>query len=280
MINIKLNLKSLISNGNTDAVINDLKTLPIDDKDLSDNIILISAKYNRYSIDLLKNILDMETASTEINKINNLLLQIIDKLPDNLIDLIIDQIQKEINKFLSLREKTNNPDDYVEIFEILNKYKDKEFFSANHQEILAFLYKEGWGTKKNMNIAFELYKKSAKSNWGWGQWGLANMYFDQGDYNSCMIWLRKAADNNVNIAFLKIGDMYRDGIGVEINSNKAMEYYLKAAFREVDWGYICLGDLFYDGTETIDKDKYLAKLLYKRVSDNIHAKKRLDSFID
>ncbi|MCB9036690.1 MAG: sel1 repeat family protein [Lewinellaceae bacterium] len=280
MKDVKVDLKQLISKNKTEIAIQKLNKLPIKDKDLFNDIVRISARYNSYLTDLTRGVLDKQTANTENANIIHLLLTMIDSLPDNLTELIKDQVEIALKRYFEIRDETQNSDEYIEIFETLNAYKDNDFFTANQQEILAYLYREGMGTKKNIEMAFELYEKSAKRNWGWGQFGLAEMYFDNGDYKSCMYWCRKALENDVGWAFQKIGDMYRDGKGVEVNSNKAMEYYLKSAYRGVDWGYACLGDLFYTGTQTIERDKYLAKIMYEKAPKNKHAKERLANFVD
>ena len=164
MKDVKVDLKQLISKNKTEIAIQKLNKLPIKDKDLFNDIVRISARYNSYLTDLTRGVLDKQTANTENANIIHLLLTMIDSLPDNLTELIKDQVEIALKRYFEIRDETQNSDEYIEIFETLNAYKDNDFFTANQQEILAYLYREGMGTKKNIEMAFELYEKSAKRN--------------------------------------------------------------------------------------------------------------------
>lgn len=280
MKNLTKRLKDLISNNKIEVVINELKDLPISDNELINQIVLLSANFNRYYDKLHKGLSDNQQANIELTTINNSLLYIIDHLPNDLIQKMQDEINVAMNRYDELKKNSRNLSEYVNVFKILDRYKNSELFTAQNQEILAFLYREGLGTIANQEIAFELYKKSAESDWGWGQYGLAEMYDRQSNNQESLKWFKKAAENNVNWAFQSIGDIYRDGKGEKRDTNKAMEYYLKSAFRGIDWGYTCIGDFLFNGTETIDKDLYVSKIMFEKGAElgNEHAKYMLTKF--
>jgi TPR repeat protein len=49
------------------------------------------------------------------------------------------------------------------------------------------------------------------------------------DYGEAMTWYRKAADAGNATAMYNIGVLYENGFGVQMDSDKAVEWYKKAA---------------------------------------------------
>ena len=52
--------------------------------------------------------------------------------------------------------------------------------------------------------------------------------YDAKDYGKALEYYQLAADQGVDAAFIGLGDLYRDGHGVEQDDGKAAEYYRKA----------------------------------------------------
>ena len=74
-------------------------------------------------------------------------------------------------------------------------------------------------------------------------------FFEQGSYEEAEVWYEKAAMQGDKEAFKALGDMYYDGLGVEMNEDEALTYYLKACGFTEEGGQYSLSD---DGIR--DKD--------------------------
>ena len=60
-------------------------------------------------------------------------------------------------------------------------------------------------------------------------------YYEDGDYELAIDWYKKASEKRSYRAMKLIGDMYCDGVGVDMDGEAALKYYLKAGgFRELD----------------------------------------------
>lgn len=115
---------------------------------------------------------------------------------------------------------------------ILTPLADKG--SADAQYAVAVLYKEGWGTKKDLPRAASYYQKSAEQNhrdamfeMGWiyqtGEAGLAK------DYEQSAKWYLKAAEKGHPAAMYGIASLYYNGMGVKMDTNAATSWYQKSA---------------------------------------------------
>lgn len=75
-------------------------------------------------------------------------------------------------------------------------------------------------------------RKEAESGSALAQYNVAKYYFSKSgpkpDYVAAMKWFRKSADQNYVYAQIKIGEMYRDGLGVPKNNAKAKEWFDRA----------------------------------------------------
>lgn len=116
------------------------------------------------------------------------------------------------------------------------------------------------GKRKETAKAAELYRKSvpgllrmAKSGDAWCQNALAIYYTyvaETKDYAQAMQWAQKAAQAGLPLAPEKIAYMYRDGLGVDRNLEKAFEYFRMAAIGGNEYGQAALGDCYYFGNGT------------------------------
>ena len=121
----------------------------------------------------------------------------------------------------------------------------------------------GRGVKKDVDAAFVCYRKCDDSD-AWIQYNLGRCHLhfaqERGDLKEgveAVAWLRKSAERGVPWACVKMGDCYRDGIGVQQDDGEAMKWYRHALEEEgrttyadvgaVQWAEFCIGCLFRDG---------------------------------
>ncbi|GLR76044.1 tetratricopeptide repeat protein [Aliivibrio sifiae] len=69
-------------------------------------------------------------------------------------------------------------------------------------------------------------------------------YLNQDNYKDAITWLTSAANNGSIEAQNKIGVIYAKGIGTEINTNLAIQYFTKAAANKSSIAYYNLGKTF------------------------------------
>lgn len=134
------------------------------------------------------------------------------------------------------------------------------------QYSLANLYYYGNGVEKDLSQAFLWYQKSASQGQPYASYAAAQMY-SKGEYvaenkETAQRYYKAAlsgfleleskdqADDNL---FYKIGVMYKNGLGTEIDIPKAIEYFEKST--ENMWSTYQLGRLYLFGAEELEKDK-------------------------
>ena len=81
--------------------------------------------------------------------------------------------------------------------------------------------------------------------------------YEKENYESALEFFTKAAETGNNQAIKMLGIMYRDGIGVEQNVKKAIEYFSKTEA----WDYIY--EMYRDGIGVEQDTKKAAKYLIK-----------------
>jgi uncharacterized protein len=133
------------------------------------------------------------------------------------------------------------------------------------QHTLAFMYRDGMGTKRDDAKAMSWYRKAAEQGYAPAAYNLGLMYAqgegakpdprmaqrwfrqaaDQGsveaqvklaeiavvgqNYAEAFLWFNKAADRDDADAAFNVGSLYYVGRGVVRDETKALEYYRKAA---------------------------------------------------
>ena len=158
------------------------------------------------------------------------------------------------------------------------------------QYSLANLYYYGNGVEKDLSQAFLWYRKSSEQGQPYASYAVAQMY-SKGEYvaenkETAQRYYKVAlsgfleleskdqADDNL---FYKIGVMYKNGLGTEIDIPKAIKYFEKSA--ENMWSTYQLGVLYLFGAEGLSKDKeQAAQWLTKSANDgNEYAQNMLDN---
>lgn len=80
----KKQLQALLASGRTTSVVEHLESVSqkVEDTDLKNEIILVSGKFNSFKRDKRSGVLNKEQEETQLAKINNALLEIINSLPE------------------------------------------------------------------------------------------------------------------------------------------------------------------------------------------------------
>ena len=130
--------------------------------------------------------------------------------------------------------------DYEKAFEwFLKSAQEGNRFS---QYSLGNLYYYGNGTDKDLSQAFQCYMKSAEQGQPYAAYAAAQMY-NKGEYvskdeNQAQEYYKQAlagflkleskdqADDNL---YYKLGTMYKNGLGTDIDMHKAINYFMRSA---------------------------------------------------
>ena len=178
--------------------------------------------------------------------------------------------------------------DYEKAFEwFLKSAQEGNKFA---QYSLANLYYYGNGVEKDLSQAFWWYRKSSEQGQPYASYAVAQMY-SKGEYvaenkETAQRYYKAAlsgfleleskdqADDNL---YYKLGAMYKNGLGTEIDIPKAIEYFEKST--ENMWSTYQLGRLYLFGAEELEKDKEKAvEWLTKSANDgNEYAQNMLDN---
>ncbi len=156
------------------------------------------------------------------------------------------------------------------------QYYEKAFHLAQEQVndkraqwILGFCFRLGKGTKKDENLAFEWFKKSAEQGYVPAQSDLGICYeFELGvkkDLSEAVRWYAEAAKRGYAQAQVHLGLCYENSDGVEENSQLAVELYHKASERGNARGQLLLARCYERG---YGKEKNYKKAfeLYKKAA--------------
>ncbi len=104
---------------------------------------------------------------------------------------------------------------------------------------------------------FDRCLEAAKDGDPQAQTALGQFYGANGKYNEAIGWYRKAADQGDPTGSRLMGDLYRDGVGVECDPAKAHECYLSAAEQGEPLAQVTLGIMYIQG-EGVDRDPNMA----------------------
>ncbi|MBI2791076.1 MAG: sel1 repeat family protein [Gammaproteobacteria bacterium] len=143
--------------------------------------------------------------------------------------------------------------------EYLKRAADKGYYPA--QYALATLFLEGYPVLKDKFTAIEYLRLAAMGGSHDAQIKLAKILieFSIPQYDKvAFYWAEKAAHNQNAEALYLLGTLYADGIGTEVNHEKAFEIFSQLAEQNHSSAQFKLGQLYYYG-KGIDKDHSLAK---------------------
>ena len=144
---------------------------------------------------------------------------------------------------------------YTESFPVFSELAAKGYKPAFGYMGLA--YEFGQGVEKNSALMCEWYDKAVQAGEGWCGWRLGEYLYDLGQYRIAVGPLKLAAQNGGGFkenANLLLGRMFEEGLGVDKDSQKAIEYYRKAALgystdSEAKDGLKRLGAVLFENDE-------------------------------
>ncbi len=107
--------------------------------------------------------------------------------------------------------------------------------NAEAQYWLGRHYQVGEEVEMDIEKAMELLLLSDKQGFFLAANNIGIIYQeDRGDYEQALIWFKKGAKQNDHRAFQNLGRATMYGMGVEVNYEKALEYYLKSYALDPD----------------------------------------------
>lgn len=125
-----------------------------------------------------------------------------------------------------LAEEYFNDEEYEKAFQLYKRLADKG--SVDSQVFVGWMYQNGLGVKKDVNIAFSWYEKAANLGSAEGQFYVAKSYAIQNKFNETKEWYYKSAEKNYSPALFRLGWIYDTGRGVKADKEKALSYYKHA----------------------------------------------------
>lgn len=178
--------------------------------------------------------------------------------------------------------------DYSQAFDwFLKSSKENNKFA---QFSLANLYYYGNGVEKDLSQAFLWYQRSASWGQPYASYAVAQMY-SKGEYvakddDTSQQYYKQALSGFLNLErkgqadenlFYKIGMMYKNGLGTDIDVSKAIEYFQRSADNK--WSSYQLGKLYLFGADGLEKDKEKAVRWLNKSTDagNEYAQKLLEN---
>lgn len=110
--------------------------------------------------------------------------------------------------------------------------KAAELNNASAMHRLGYIYEAGINKEMNIDSAFYWYKKSSELGESISSARVAQFYLE-GEYlvknlDSGMVWMQKAIDQDPASGYFELGKIYELGIGVQLDGELALKYYIKA----------------------------------------------------
>ena len=137
--------------------------------------------------------------------------------------------------------------------------KGAELGHAPSQNDLALCYSDGVGVEQDEEKGFYWYEQAAKNGSEHGMHGLSICYFYQQEFEKAYYWARKSAELGYTHANYILGDMYADGIGTEIDLDKAIQCYKNVHENEAPVAYYSLALLYESQGNSEEAYKWFEK---------------------
>lgn len=176
------------------------------------------------------------------------------------------EILDEAELLLSMNDAQQIQDGLI----VLNIMAERNNSRAN--SLLAELYDKGIRVEKNQDLALKFYEKSALSGLENANIYLFNHYLDAEDMTvahlqNALTWFTRASNAGNNpIADYALAHIYSQGLGVDVDMDKAIKFYQRAADENFVLSYEHLGNLYL--LEENDPKKISeALLLFQRAAN-------------
>src|SRR5215216_2631944 len=148
----------------------------------------------------------------------------------------------------------------LKLFEVAAQKGDREA-----QHTLAFMYRDGKGTKRNEAKALAWYRRAAEQGYAPAEYNLGLMYAQgegvKPDPAAAQRWFRRAADHGSVEAQVKLAEIAI----FDEKYEEALLWFSKAADRDDADAAFNVGSLYYMGQE-VDKDEAKATEYYRKAA--------------
>lgn len=107
--------------------------------------------------------------------------------------------------------------------------------NAIAQNNLAVCYRDGKGVVANQYKALELFQQSAQQKYVWGEYNLAEFYYDiSKNADAAFYWYKQAAEHNLPEAQYMLSFCYEFKIGTEQDKQQSLYWLKKAAANNLE----------------------------------------------
>ena len=154
-----------------------------------------------------------------------------------------------------------------DVWETLFKEKMKEANAGNSnaQYDIGAMYQNGRGVAASRDSAIEWYKKAAAQN---NQKAISRLNLIQSNELRFNKTLALAGEGDMASQY-DLGNMYMEGVGVDTNKAKAIDWYGKAAAQGYDKAQYKLGLIYYEENSKV-KDISLAFSFFSEAAEKGH----------
>jgi TPR repeat protein len=150
-----------------------------------------------------------------------------------------------------------------------------DFGDPEAQAVLAGLYFEGRGVKKDPAEGARLVRRAAEAGFPWAQERLSELYREglgvKKDPAQAMVWKKKAALRGSADSMYSLAIAYQDGAGVERSELEALGWLTAAAQADSAEALFAMGDLSSKGLWGMPKSDASAYRWYSLAGERGHA---------
>lgn len=149
----------------------------------------------------------------------------------------------------------------------LKQASDMDYYPA--QYAMASLFVDGYNVQADRFVVLDYLQKAAKNNQTDAQIKLARalIQFSIPEYDkSAFYWLNKASAANSDEALFWLATCYYDGIGTEIDYEKAHDIYLTLGQNYYQDAYLKLGLMYHQG-QGVPQDNQIARTWFLRAAN-------------
>lgn len=133
------------------------------------------------------------------------------------------------------------------LFAQLEKLATEKPANVFENALVAKFYREGIGTKKDINKALPFMKNLANAGDVQAQFDLGRIFLQDKQDAKAAQWFKKAADNgNINAAFI-YGQLLMEGKGVPMDKKEGFNYALRAAEKDQPVAMYYVGNCYMKG---------------------------------
>jgi len=146
--------------------------------------------------------------------------------------------------------------------------------SPSETRRLANMYAQGQGTRQDISRAIDLLLSQTGRGDGYAERLIADYYYagtglPKPDMEKALDWYQKAISEGETVRYERVGNMYRDGEGTDVNLQQAQKYwklaaqdYIAGGDKRASWQSRALANMYADG-RGVAQDKAKALSIYK-----------------